>query len=90
MEIKPCPRCNKKDYIDYDGKCGNCKKSRRICDHCKKAMGNSWHTETGVGELEIYVHSKCAEEWNICNRMGDMADFVNKTGRYAKGGKSAQ
>lgn len=50
----------------------------RICDHCKKLMGNSQNTVTGAGELEIFVHSKCSDEWYICNEMGDMADFVKK------------
>ena len=56
------PKCNKK----------------RICNHCNKPMGNSWHTETDVGELELFVHVKCVEEWHICKQMGDMADFVKK------------
>ena len=34
-----------------------------LCDNCKKPMGNSWHTETDVGELEIFVHVKCVKEW---------------------------
>jgi len=35
----------------------------RNCDNCGKPMGNSWHTETDAGELEIYVHVKCVLEW---------------------------
>ena len=43
--------------------CKKDKMEKRICNYCKKPMGNSWHTETGVGELEIYVHIKCSEKW---------------------------
>ena len=73
MEIKPCPRCNQKDYILKGNKCGFCGKSRTVCAHCNKVMGNSLHTENGED-----VHIKCAEEYNICKQMGDMTDFVKK------------
>jgi len=39
------------------------KEIRRKCNYCKKPMGNSWHTETDAGELEIFVHVKCVKEW---------------------------
>lgn len=35
----------------------------RLCDFCKKPMGNSWHTETAFGQLEIYVHNHCSKQW---------------------------
>jgi hypothetical protein len=35
----------------------------RKCDNCGNPMGNSWHTETDAGELEVYVHVKCVKEW---------------------------
>ena len=37
---------------------------KRICNTCKKPMGNSWHSETEFGELELFVHVKCVDEWN--------------------------
>lgn len=77
MNIPPCPRCNKKSYIAPGGKCGECKKSRRICNHCKKLMHTSLAGEWVDGEF-LDIHQKCMEEFFICKDMGDMADFVKK------------
>jgi len=37
-------------------------KEKRICAICKKPMGNSWHTRTEEGQLEVFVHKHCEEE----------------------------
>ena len=44
----------------------------RICDYCKEPMGNSWHTETASGELEVYVHYICLEGWK--KRQGEKSN----------------
>jgi len=47
-------------------------KTNRICQICFKPMGDSWHTETDIGELEIYIHKKCVPIWK--NKQAKMTE----------------
>jgi len=62
-EISQCPNCHcmTKTINNY---CGKCKKSKRVCDYCKKPMLNSWAGEW-VGENFIEIHTKCKEKWKL-------------------------
>lgn len=41
---------------------------KRYCNHCLKPMFTSWHTETTHGELQVFVHVKCVDDWNKTER----------------------
>ena len=62
-EISLCPSCNCMTKTLLNDKCGKCKKSKRICDFCKKPMFNSWAGKH-VGKKFIYIHNKCKKDWD--------------------------